>query len=39
MNNIGQTVLSLSVSSLDQNLLETIAKFNIDRIICDFDKG
>ena len=28
----------LSVVSLDQNLLETIAKFDIDQIICDFDK-
>ena len=36
MDNMGQT--ALSVLSLDQNLLETIAKFNIDRIVCDFGK-
>ena len=30
MDNMGQTVLS--VLSLDQNLIETIAKFNIDQI-------
>ena len=34
---MGQAVFS--VLSLHQNLLETIAKFNIDRIVCDFDKG
>ena len=38
VDNMGQTVLSVYISSLNQNLLENIAKFNIDRIICDFDK-
>ena len=37
MDNMGQTVLS--ILSLDQNLLETIAKFNMDWVVCNFDKG
>ena len=36
MDNMGQTVLS--VLYLDQKLLEIVANFNIDPIICDFDK-
>ena len=36
MGNMGETVLF--VLPFDQNLLETIIKFNIDWIVCDFDK-
>ena len=36
IGNMGETVLF--VLSFDQNLLETITKFNIDWIVCDFDK-
>ena len=36
MDNMGQNILS--VLSLDQNLVETIAKLNMDWVLCDFDK-
>ena len=36
MDNMGQNILS--VLSLDQNLVETIAKLNMDWVLRDFDK-